>query len=354
MLGRVLLLALFALPPAASAAAVRVEENPCAADLDLSLRRISSGHHSDLSLWTNGQVPGRYYTQDPRAHFGFNNHFQGVERLRDSNFMVISGGLIQEHQAQLFVAEMRSRSEEGDFGGNLDRRGSPPPEDGMISRIDFDDPAHWHAGGLARLGDVVIVPLTDDVQKVHTISIVFYDFSDPLNPKKIATEIDRPTGEGIVGAEKLPDGRFIVVTHYDDALHFHYSRSARLEDGFEDPVVSEKSKVSRGYYGEGIQLIRQCDGRLFYLDFNNDGAVPPLINGTDRVRLHEVLGVTGSRADRITVKLKAEIPLDCGDSCNFAAAAGITVADDHRIRIYSTYFFRNFRGTQLRFAEFAE
>jgi len=331
----------------------RVEENPCAPDIEQALRQIGNGRRSDLTLWTNGRVPGRYYTRDVRAHFGLNNHFQGVERLRDSNFMVVSGGVIQEHQAQLFVAEMRSRPEEGDFGSNLSGKpAAAPPEDGMVERLDFDDPVHWHAGGLARIGDVVVVPLSSHGE--NDSRIVFYDFSTPLNPVKIPTEIVQAQGGGSVAIEKLPDGRFIVVTQIEEALQFYYSRSARLEDGFEDAVVSRRTKVKRGFHGEGIQLIRQCDGRLFYLDFDNDGPLPPLINGQDQVRLHEITGATGNRADDIVAELKSRVHLTCGGSCNFAATAGLYVGEDHRVRIYSTYFYRGVRGSQLRFAEFAQ
>lgn len=354
-MNKILLLVLSIAFSISAQASVRKEKNPCIPDVAQSVSRLAQVRRSDLALRTNGQVPGLFYTRNPAVDYGLENHFQGVQRLGDSNFVVISGAIKQEKLSQLFVVQMGSRSADGDFQGNLSGSyTSPPEEDKIIAHIDLKDPVFWHAGGLARLGDILAVPFEEN-ENHRSSSIWFYDFANPSIPVKIPVEINRANAAtSAVGLERLRDGRFILAALDSNRLDFYYSKTTRFEDGFMELAVSVPGFIKADVGGQGVSLVQQCDGKLFYANFDNNGSLPPIINGQDVMKLHEVNGITGSYRDAISLQTAASVPFACGSFCNFSASAGVYVGSDQHMRLYSTAFYRDATGVSIPFAEFAE
>ena len=66
------------------------------------------------------------------------------------------------------------------------------------------------------------------------------------------------------------------------------------------------------------------------------------------------VGVTGNLDDDIQVESVSNTPFVCDEICDFSAAAGAYVGSDQRMRIYSSWFYRNWSGRRIDFAEFAE
>lgn len=330
----------------------RIEENPCIPDVLKSFEKLAIAPRSNLAMRTNNFVPGRFYTQGLLARFGFENHFQGITRIRDTKYLVVSAANYWNKTAHLFIVEMNSRKENADFGTNLNANGEIPKSDKIISRIDIFEPPQWHAGGISTLGDILIVPLSESFfpwikDQSKSSRILFYDLSDPYHPVRLPIEVSRTQlGASSVAMSRLDDGRFMLLIDWDEgsSKNIYYSKSSNLEDGFiENENISIKNP---DFKGEGLSLIKQCDGSHFYATFKNNGIAAPVINGKDHLNLFKI-----SNDDFLP---EASYLIDCGKWCNFSAAASLSVSHHQHLRIYSSRFYRNWLGTHLRFAEFSE
>ena len=316
--------ALFAVvsPGRAQAPAPRLIDNVEAAFAGIQV----DGEH--LTARSNGLIPKPRYRVSLRNWFGLLNHFQGIQRIPFTDYVVISGSNPRGGTADLFVARMT------------------PGEEGEVVRRVEVDPLMWHAGGLSVMNTILAVPL-------HQLSprqakIVFFDFADPLNPRKLPVEIARPDRKaGSVAITDLPNGRVLVavLSAFDGLprrLDFYLSRTSSITDGFmPEPASWRVSEVharagleATFSYFQSINFVRQSDGRLFLAGFNNSFASPAILPGRDYADLYEVVFppssmlTSGSPATLAVpgVTRIASHRLNCKDGfCNMDAAAGLFV-----------------------------
>ena len=285
------------------------------------------GEH--LKARANGLIPKPHYRVSIRNWFGLLNHFQGIQRIPSTDYVVFSGSNPRGGSADLFVARMT------------------PGQEGEVVRHVEADASMWHAGGLSVMNNVLVVPL-------HQLSprqgkIVFFDLADPLNPRKLPVEIARPGRKaGSVAVTELQNGRLLVavLSAFDGLprrLDFYLSRSSSLTDGFvPEPTSWHVSDVrarpgqERSFsYFQSINFIRQSDGRLFLAGFNNSFASPAFLPGRDYADLYEVVFPPSSiGASTLAVPLVIKVAtreLTCRDGfCNMDAAAGLFVDPDSR------------------------
>jgi hypothetical protein len=66
------------------------DSTPVIPDVKEALFRIQS-HGEYMAAWNNQQIPSRWYTASILNKLGFRNHLQGIQRLRNSHFLVLSG-----------------------------------------------------------------------------------------------------------------------------------------------------------------------------------------------------------------------------------------------------------------------
>ncbi len=330
----------------------------CVVDVFKSVENISKKKRYDLAFSTDHKVEGLYYTVNPLAYFGLHNHFQGLVRIPDTRYMLLTGALRWESKPQIFVIEMKSRSQNDSFYSNLTRGtfvDSIPSVDRIVKVIDIPDgEGRWHAGSLSVLKNIVAVPLEKNNSN-QTTKVLFYDFTEPLNPIKLDVEITTNSKAGAVSLERLENGRFLLALNSHQLTSFYISNTSILEDGFTQkqlPSWLDESRAPVG--GEAIQLIHQCDGRLFLIDLDNDGLLPPLVNGHNWIRLHEILGLSATLNSRLEIKNLLQLSVDCGDFCNFKAASSIYVGADKKLKLYGSQFYRNLLGTRVHFAEITE
>jgi hypothetical protein len=305
------------------------------ADVEAAFARIQvDGEH--LTARTNGLIPKPRYRVSLRNWFGLLNHFQGIQRVPFTDYVVISGSNPRGGSADLFVVRMA------------------PGEEGEVVRRVEVDASMWHAGGLSVMNTILAVPL-------HQLSprqakIVFFDLTDPINPRKIPVEIARPGRKaGSVALTDLPNGRVLVavLSAFDGLprrLDFYLSRTPALTDGFMPEAASwrvsevqARPGLERSFsYFQSINFVRQSDGRLFLAGFNNSFASPAILPGRDYADLYEVVFPAGAmRESPETVPVPAVIKvashrLKCKDGfCNMDAAAGLFV--DPETRSLSVY-----------------
>ena len=202
---------------------------PVIDDVESAFARIQvRGEH--LTVRANGLIPKPRYRVSLRNLFGLWNHFQGIQRPQQSNYLVVSGSNPRSSRGELFVI----RNDESGAGE-------------VVANIDVD-PVMWHAGGLSMLGSILAVPLHGG-SPLHA-KVVFYDLATPEQPRKLPIEISRPTRKASATAfTRLTNGHYLVaVASAFDGLprriDFYLSRTQALEDGFAPgPVTWRVSEV---------------------------------------------------------------------------------------------------------------
>lgn len=312
-------------------------------DVEAAFGRIHvSGEH--LTARSNGLIPRPRYRTTFANSFGLRNHFQGIQRLPHSSYLVISGS--NRQTSELFVVRLGGE-------GREDGEGSEGSE--VVARIGLD-PVLWHAGGLSMLGTTLAVPLHGGSPR--QAKVVFYDLTHPEAPRKLPVEIDRPGRKaGAIAMTRLTNGRLLaaVLSAFDGLprrMDLYLSRSENLEDGFlPEPVTWRVSQVQAraGHkktfsYFQAINFVRQADGRLYMVGFHNDFFAPSILPGRDYADLYEVVfpgntieAPTPALAEPAIIKI-ANRMLRCTEGfCNLDAAAGLFVDPvNQALSIYAT------------------
>jgi hypothetical protein len=340
-----------------------------------------------LAASNGGVIPGSLYTRHKDNVDGFQNHFQGMQRLNQGRYCVISGGDWKTPKSDLFVIKMESRQKPGPWWSNLITSKLPPDDDHIIASIELDR-SLWHAGGMDIQGDILVVPIEysppktlpswpgfkpPDFGKEEASRILFFDFKDPENPKKFPFEIDRK-GEkaGAVAMTKLPNGYYLVGVWSDsdkhpDRIDFYLSNKSKLSSGFgnktwtwlrdEVRTVGEQDRKFSDY--QAINFILQEDGQLYLMGLHNTSPIAPAVGFKDYADLYTV--DIPLKALKVTPKILSDkkpiitkvgnLCLECKHRhCNLDAGSGVYI-DQGMLFIYSVFHYRLGKGI-IRFSEF--
>lgn len=360
----------------------------------------------DLVIFDGDLIPvPSYKPYDVEVIKGKVNHFQGIQRLTNSDHMILSGGDKKSGHAHLFVAQLKSRATNDFWRSNLRDHLTPDPGDQIVSILrpnlaptnhnDFPvNPSLWHAGGLSVLGDVAAVPIEGKGSDEGS-QILFYDFRDPAKPALLDIIIDRRgrTG-GVIGLTRLDSGFFLMAVLYqpDETppeappkdrrrprghrdrmigrhIDFYVSKSNDIMDGF-GPVVHSwdtldvkwEARDVSGDFGnfQAIEFIHEVNtGQLFMAGMYNTSPAAPTVNGMDYVHLFRIEfnaagGQTEIRPDNFPLESITRVAskhiYSHGNQFNMQAGAGIFIHPKHReVAIYSCYHFKD--SGLIRFAE---
>ena len=112
------------------------------------------------------------------------NHFQGIQRLRDGQHFVISGGSKKDKKANLLICKAKKyglspksttkfygfNRLESAIGSNVLKGGETPEEDTVVGIYQLNKglDEFWHAGGMDVCGDILAVPLETQVPKLFS------------------------------------------------------------------------------------------------------------------------------------------------------------------------------------------
>ncbi|MFQ5638454.1 MAG: hypothetical protein ACE5IR_10720 [bacterium] len=342
------------------------DENPPVADVKAAFANIETkGSH--LAAWDAGKIPGLRYTGDPLNKGGYQNHFQGIQRLRSGPYVVISGGDVNEKMSHLFIFKMASRQNSAVWGSNL-LESKKPPADDALSKVIGIDPYLWHAGGISVLGDILAVPIESST--TNSSKIVFFYLQDPENPQLFSKRIDRPDGKaGAVALTKLLNGYYLAAVWSDSDQHprrleFYLSESTNFFDGFrKDPWrwlasdVSAASDHNPNFSNfQNINFINQQDGKLFLLGTHNTSDAAPVVPGDDFGDLYELsfpdsLFQQNPELSEPVISKVANKKFICKhEQCNLDAAAGVYIDTSGRLNVYGGFHFR-LQGL-IRFSEY--
>ncbi len=326
-------------PPAgdgsAPATAGIADRAPFVDDVEEAFARLEA-RGEPMAASVNGLIADPWYEATFRNWFGFRNHFQGIQRVGGTDYLVMSGSNIHAPMGSLFVVRMNEEAS------------------AVVAEVPVD-PVLWHAGGLGMEGRVLAVPIYGDSPLRG--KVVFYDLSRPDAPQRLPVEIDRPGEKAYAAAlTRLPNGHLLVAVLSDRdgmprRLDFYLSRTRQLVDGFDPEAVrwfASEVEAREGQdrnFGDfqSVNFVRQADGRLYLVGFLNTVPSMPFIPGRDYADLYEVVipdemaEAASPRLARPSLIKTANSRMYCKDGyCNMDAAAGVHVDPDTRaLEIYA-------------------
>jgi hypothetical protein len=335
-----------------------------------------------ITAWDGGKIPAHRYTGDNYGAGRAVIHVQGVQRLRDGRHILVSGGDKLQSVSHLFVIRVGSAVGDRAFGSNVRDARDPPPGDTIVNMIGLRS-SHWHAGGIALLGDVVAVPLEaggeegDDGQ-VPKARVVFLDLADPLNPRALpqSSEIVCETEHaGAVALTRLPNGYFLCAVWRDvrksGRLDFFLSAHSGPFAGFgQNPPWTCQAWTYGGsggttihYQSIGFLWDAGAPGSLYLVGTRNTSAGAPSIPGTDyadlfavelseqMLRPQPVMRAGGFPAPTIEKVGEAKRFSAADEHCNLAAGGGVYVSPSGILAVYGAFHWRiseTFRLSEFR------
>jgi hypothetical protein len=336
----------------------------------------ASGQPQGVRLFVKpgGFPPGEY----DGAGITGGNHIQGVARLNGgAPYVLLSGD--GENNGHLFAARFPNKSGFERWGGIVNGPDSADivtePALYAISPGDYS-----HAGGISVFGKFAAVPLQQDAL-CHG-QIAFFDLrvlpAAGIQPQwKLSTVLhmtppqDEPfwTAYDSNGCLRDIQGRLIAfhtgavaVTQSHGSLLIavqgdrQNSGSIRWYRSSSENILEPQSFTYLGRVSSvngsgmedynGINFVRQCDGRLYLFAFFQDGTGG--VFGQNRLHVFEVAELATPYP---TLTLIANMVLnehsgpDAGDEYGkFGAGAGVYVSKLGKIIIYSTQYYHNKEG----------
>ena len=307
-------------------------------DVEASFARLST-KGVPLAVSVGDLIPRPAYRASLGNGFGFDNHFQGIQRIGATDVLVLSGADAAASAADLFIVRLAEPGSTGEF----------------VSALTLDDEA-WHAGGISAHESILAVPFYDSGGGRRRGRIRFYDVSEPLAPRQLPVSIERDGRKAIaVALTRLVNTHWLVaVLSGRDGeprrLDFYLSRGAQIEGGFGEALgwqtayVRARNRQAPSFsHFQNINFLPQADGRLYLVGFHNTFVNVAALPGRDYADLYEVLlpecvtrGNDPVLAHPQIVKV-ANKRLACrGGACNLDAAAGVHVDPESRsLSIYA-------------------
>lgn len=285
----------------------------CLENVAVALERLDK-KPSVFRIKTNGLIKERAYSASWRNKFGIDNHFQGIKVFNNHKHFVISGSDIHRRKGELFFGKFNR------FGGELTH-----------SEVMPGNPLLWHGGGMGLLDNILSVP-NDDYRK-NISNIYFYKLQKDGKPKLMEKFLARNfSNSGALDANFLETGEQFLLSfnHHNIQAYF-----GGINDLKSEPHLTAAHDM---FKGSNVESVRQCDGKLFLLEFYNNGLLPPLIGGSDRVKVYAL--EIDKENKKLTASFVKRHVFSCGSHCNFSASAGASVKDK-KLSIFATPHYKD-------------
>lgn len=278
-------------------------------------------------------------------------HFQSLQRFAESGTdgsWLVTTRSVENGPGRVGVIKMGSFDGTGlPWRGEASRVG----QNKLVSWIPvgkLDDGGYLnHASGAQMLGKLLFT----GVECFHNSScekrkalVRIVDLSNPSSPVQKGTiELDR--GGADAAAARLKDG-YLVMTHSDDGGNerLNFYKSDKLESGWTHIGAWSPTRVTgidknfgcRTQTYQNINLVTQCDGKLFAVGMCRDGA---MTWDSDWADLYRIDGFSfdekfGHSVPTITKVAKKKVGTEGGAS--FWYGGGVYVDARHRMSLYAT------------------
>jgi len=344
-----------------------------------------------ISTRTNYNSFNEKGTFDEDEYTTAHNHFQGIQRLKDGQHFVISGGSKREKAANLIFCKADNYGHspnsseyyavsriESAIGSNVIHEKIASDKDNVVGIYQLNKWSnrnnklkdYWHAGGMDVCGDILVVPLENSKEKKSIIR--FYDVSDfndikfPIksgktNKPKLIAEHPIKGNSGAVALTKRADGKFLLAswTDSDDDPHrFDFYISKKINDlaKWEKKIPFHYNKLVPEYDQEpkfqAINFVRQKDGKLFLVGTGNTNKAAPFFGGTHYANLYEVIYFKDGKNNRKfhLIRINQREFKGGGFFANFGGGAGIYVNSKNKMAIYSAHHWR--RKSSINIGEY--
>lgn len=239
--------------------------------------------------------------------FGIHNHFQGIAKKGD--LILLTGGNKLKKEADLFSINLKSKIVQK-------------------NRINLSDEL-WHAGAFIIYKDDLIIPI-ERLSQPLTSKIIQFN----LKTKKHSLLINKKTNKtGALDIFYLNNQKMLVL--FDPR-----------EIGFYD--FSSKKLISSHnmefFKGSSAKVISDCNGKIFFLNFTNNGLFPPLLNKNNILELFEFTYNPFKLVHIKTYKYSCTY-------CNFRGAVNLQISEGGELSILSSSMYLN-SSKQLFINEF--
>lgn len=374
-----------------------IENNPWVYNVPKAFTNIPVRTNGFFSVWTNDIIKPPRYTQTLANRYqgiwGGLNHFQSIKRLPAhlglGNLIAFAGTDPHTPEAQLFIAQLESQTNNGLFKKNI-IKGHPPIKDKLIKKISLGSD-YWYVGSMDMAGSYLAIP----IYKNNDSRIVFYKISYPnqdnnniedLNIEDMHITIER-TGmnASAVALTRLSDGYYLLAVWTNDlkgknkGLDFYCSKDTNIANGFDHHgMIRIPTSLFNNYKGrnnfQNINFVNDYSGTLYLVALENTTSYLPLGSNEDIAALFEIevrattkktikeakkydpRGITAQLnvgAKRPYVLFMMEKHMFCKQGvCNFAAGASVYIPDQQHIFIYSLPYWLADHGKQLTFAQY--
>jgi hypothetical protein len=287
-----------------------------------------------MAAWFGDYIPEPWYTTSIRNMMGFRNHFQGIQRLTNTNYLAISGSNTNEPMSNIFIVKIDSRREKGD------------------------------------LGEILAVPIYGGSPLRG--KIIFYLMGNPENPQKLEMEVQRPDRKAYaVSLIKLKNGYYLLAALSDRdnmprRVDFYLSKSQNILDGFKpefvswftDDIIATAGEDANFTDFQSISFLQQSDGRLFLVGFHNTALNLRIIPGRDYADLYSVAfpekfnTAPKPKLTKPVIKKITNRQFYCKDGqCNMDAAAGLYIHPTGELSLYAATFW--LEENMIKFMSFA-
>lgn len=297
-------------------------------------------------------------------------HFQGVQRVGSK--LVLSGGISHvdapgtQKASQLIVVEMGSVAEKTAW--SLPAYGSSykePDERDLVVEVRTVHQTAWHAGGIQAIDSLVAVPVYASGQDSR---IEFLDLEEEARIlKPLETPGQSPKAVGIAPLADWLAHRYVMVVWDDVDLRFYFADTLPLDfdeaDINSDPPRISVQDLPAGFL-EGLQpsrstyqmvnlVLNKTDSHIYMIAARSSEVLTPLIPGRDSLDLYRVRFI-GNDLKRPHVEFVTSKLMYCyNKQCNFSAATGIYVHDEHHMFLYAASHWLHDGNKRINFNEYA-
>lgn len=318
-----------------SATAELNQTNRRVTDIENLFDRLRS-HADFLGFRHNPQIAPRAMGS-PEAT---STHYQGIARSSAPGrpyLFVTRSGMSSGDRGYLLVVKMGSRNTTGErmrsnrYEKSDSVEGTQPPDDDRVVTARVFT-GYQHPGGIQLCGDILAVPLEGVIGNGPEGKVVFFDVSDPEDPRLLPVSVESSSKIGIAGLTRLPDGKFLLVTTggNGDKLKFYRSnRESFLESGFQFTLhdTFDGDDVQNGTWHTGVTshqslqlMVQQSESgaqSVYLIAGRNDKDTTPFISGKDYLYLYRVTGWSeGASSISMRQIARRHMHTDSGNSAN--------------------------------------
>jgi len=272
----------------------------------------------------------------PNSYTTTSQHMQGVQRLQKSSYFAVSGN---SEESEVLFFHVGADTTNEPLASNL---GQTSSEAKLVNVLKIEKELS-HAGGISAWGNYLVVgvemkcPISNWCGEASRV--YFYDVSDPEKPKQMTSVIERPDSSAGATAMVDIDGGFLVVVGGWDSEQLDFYESSDLNSVFSKTAIWNKKELLAaagmdtefGKY-QNLNIVKQADGKLFLVGTTHDGLTPGVGH-----HWADLFSLEYGNGKRVSIKKVASRQFDAKES-DFQAGAGLFVADEERLMLYSVPF----------------